>query len=149
MWIPTNSQGIVNFHKLIKVREGDTVKLDTAPTLSVSYQMSGNARTWTCNVISWLDCRNGRDPKTWYFLSFDNKPMEQLLVWYSFNKSKLTSSDVQRQADLLVECLEDELNSDPECKGNFYFHFFDDCLSRSMPDLIDLIQEQEKKKLVS
>ena len=32
---------------------------------------------------------------------------------------------------------------------NFYFHFFDDCLSRSMPDLIDLIQEQEKKKLVS
>ena len=144
-WIPTNSQGIVNFHKWVRVREGDPVKLETAPVLTVEYEMSGNLRDWTCNVIRWEDSRNGCDPKSWYFLSFDNKPLEQLLEWYSFNKSDLTHGDVTRQVNLFCECLEEELNSDPKCQGNFYFHFFDDCLSRSMPNLINLIQKQEKK----
>jgi hypothetical protein len=59
----------------------------------------------------------------------------------------LTSSDVQRQVDLYRECLEKELEDDPECRGNYYILYYDFYLSQAMPDLVRQIENREKRKL--
>ena len=53
--------------------------------------MSGNTRSMTFNVITWTDKRDNLATKTWYFKSFDNKPLENLMEWYNYNSKNIAS----------------------------------------------------------
>lgn len=155
-WCPVNSQGLKWYDLMVRKQKKEEKMMETAPNLFFQYTMSGNTRSMTYNIMTWTYKDNG-STKTSYFKSFDNKPLENLIDWYKENSKlkKLSQTDyqdqndlrreVQRQCDLYRECLERELDSDPNCKDNYYILTFNDTLSVAMLDLEQMIKEREKK----